>query len=166
MSESNPRTLESVLSTWRPPLRRRIGARKLLARLDVYYDFRWSEVIGHGRTAFTNGKDLAERIRDDCPEGMTPALLLTTREDVEEGHLRTNDATYVFVIHIGRYLEKAAAGVAVNYLGGELGVGGLAAMRRAKKKIRDARQLDEILEDTITGERLGRWADRKLAGRG
>ena len=110
---------------------------------------------------FTNGKDLAGRIRDDCPEGMTPALLLTTQDDVEEGHLRTDDSTYLFVIHIGRYLEKAAAGAAVNYLAGELGVGGLAAMRRAKKKIRGSRPLDEILDDTVTQERLGRWADRK-----
>ena len=161
MSESAPRTLDSVLSTWRPQLSKRTGARKLLAGLAVYYDFRWRVVIGHGKTTFTNGKDLAGRIRDDCPEGMTPALLLTTQDDVEEGHLRTDDSTYLFVIHIGRYLEKAAAGAAVNYLAGELGVGGLAAMRRAKKKIRDSRQLDEILEETVTVERLGRWVDRQ-----
>ena len=161
MSESAPRTLDSVLSTWRPQLSKRTGARKLLAGLAVYYDFRWRVVIGHGKTTFTNGKDLAGRIRDDCPEGMTPALLLTTQDDVEEGHLRTDDSTYLFVIHIGRYLEKAAAAAAVNYLAGEVGVGGLAAMRRAKKKIRDSRQLDEILEETVTVERLGRWVDQQ-----
>lgn len=161
MSEPSPRALDRVLSTWRPKLRSRTGARKLLAGLDVYYDFSWREVIGHGKTTFPNGKDLAERIRDDCPQGMTPGLLLTTRDDVEEGHLRTNDATYVFVIHIDRHLKQAAAGAAVNYLAGELGVGGIAAMHRAKKKIRDSGQLDDILEDWVTEERLGTWADRK-----
>ena len=110
---------------------------------------------------FLNGKDLAERIREDCPDAMTPFLLLTTRDDVEEGHLHTDDATYVFVIHIDRYLAKAAAGAAVNYLAGGLGVGGLAAMRRAKKRIPDFRQLDEILEETVTEKRLARWADRQ-----
>lgn len=161
MNETSTPTLNSVLTTWRPPLSRRTGARKLLAGLDVYYDFPWREVIGHGKTTFTYGKDLAERITEDCPEGMTPALLLTTRDDADEGHLRTSDGTYLFVIHIGRYLEKAGAGAAVNYLAGELGVGGLAAMRRAKKRISDPAQLDEILEDTVTEERLGRWVDRK-----
>ena len=161
MSESAPTTLDSVLRTWQPQLSRRTGARKLLAGLDVYHDFPWNCVIGHGKTTFTNGMDLAERIRDDCPEGMTPALLLTTRDDVEEGYLPTDDATHVFVIHIGRYLEKAAAGAAVNYLAGELGVSDLAAMRLARKKIPDSRQLEEILEDAVTEERLGQWADRK-----
>ena len=160
MSETAPRTLDSILSTWQPQLSRGAGASKLLAGLDVYYDFAWRVVIGHGKMTFTNGKDLAERIKDDCPEGMTPALLLTTRDDVEEGQLRTTDGTYLFVIHIGRYLAKAAAGAAVNYLAGELGVGGLAAMRRAKKKTRDPARLDEILEDAVTEERLGRWVDR------
>lgn len=161
MSESAPKTLDSVLSTWRPQLSRRTGAKKLLAGLDVYHDFPWNSVIGHGKTTFTNGMDLAQRIRDDCPEGMTPALLLTTRDDVEEGHLPTDDATRVFVINIDRYLEKAAAGAAVNYLAGGVGVSGLAAMRLARKKIRDSRQLDEFLEDAVTEERLGQWADRK-----
>ena len=91
---------------------------------------------------------------------MTPALLLTTRDDVEEGHLRTNDKTYLFVINIGKYLEKATTGAAVNYLAREIGVSGLVAMRRAEKKIHDSERLDEILEDALTEERLERWADR------
>lgn len=161
MSKTAPATLDNVLSSWQPQLSRGTGARKLLAGLEVYFDFAWKEVIGHGKMAFTNGKDLAERIRDDCPEGMTPVLLLTTRCDVEEGHLRTSDGTYLFVIHIGRYLENAAAGAAVNYLAGEISVAGLAAMRRAKKKTRDSSHLEDILEDAVAEERLGRWVDRQ-----
>ena len=78
MSEYEPQTLESILDTWSPQLRWRRGARKRLAGLDVYYDFRWREVVGHPRTMFRNGEDLADRIRDDCPEGKNPVLLLTT----------------------------------------------------------------------------------------
>lgn len=161
MSDNRHRTLEGVLSTWRPQLERRTGARKLLAGLDVYYDFSWRDVIGHGKTTFPNGKDLADRIKDACPKGMTAALLLTTRDDAEDGHLRTMDETFLFVIHIGKYLEKATAGAALNYLAGELGVSDLVAMRRAAKKIHGADRLDEVLEDALTEERLERWADRK-----
>ena len=56
MSDNQHRTLEGVLSTWRPQLERRTGARKLLAGLDVYFDFAWRDVIGHGKMTFVNGR--------------------------------------------------------------------------------------------------------------
>ena len=124
-------TLEDVVSTWRPRLQKRIGGRKLLWGLTVYHDFSWQPVIGHPRTAFPNGKDLAWQIRRDCRDGMTPVLLLTTRDDVEEGVLETSDASYIFVVRIIDYLRSAYAGAAANYLAGGIGAGALTAIRQA-----------------------------------
>lgn len=161
MSEYEPPTLKSILSTWEPQLRWRRGARKRLAALDVYYDFRWKEVVGHERTMFRNGEDLADRIREDCPKGKNPVLLLTTREDIEKGHLHTNDANYVFVTNIHEIRAEARGGAALNYLVGGLGAGSLDTMRRFREAVSDPRQLDEILELSITRKGLARWADRK-----
>ena len=161
MSEHEPPTLDSILDTWEPRLRWRRGARKLLAGLEVYHDFSWRQVIGHPKTMFRNGKDLAERIRDDCPEGKTPLLLLTTRDDVEKGHLRTDDANYVFVINIHKYRAEARRGAALNYLLGSFGAGSIDTMRRVSRAVSNPRQLDEILELSVTKKGLARWADRK-----
>ena len=98
MSDSAAKSLESVLSTWRPRLEER-PVRKLLEGLTLYHDFPWQEEIKHGKTVFKNCKDLAKQITKGCPGGMTPALLLTTRDDVDEGHHRTDDSTYLVVVN-------------------------------------------------------------------
>ena len=49
----------------------------------------------------------------------------------------------------------------MNYLASNLDLSDLATMNRAKQTIPDAGQLDQILENTITEDRLGRWVDRK-----
>ena len=164
MKEQELPTLDSIRNTWKPQLSWRRGAQTLFAGLDVYYDFPWSDVIGHTKAMFRNGKDLAARVKDGCPDGMTPRLLLTTRDDVEDGRLYTNDANYVFVIRIRKYLAEARGGAAANYLVGVFGVSSIDTMRRVREAVSNPSQLDDILELSVTEEALARWADRK-AGR-
>ena len=161
MSEHEPPTLDSILDAWEPQMMWRRGARKLLAGLDVYHDFPWRKVIGHEKTMFRNGKDLAERVRDGCPDGMTPRLLLTTQDDVEDGRLYTNDANYVFVIRIHKYLAEARGGAAANYLVSIFGVGSIDTTRRFREAVSNSREFDQILELSVTEEGLARWAGRK-----
>lgn len=158
---TSPLTLESILDTWEPQLSWRRGAQTLLAGLDVYYDFPWNEEVGHGKAMFRNGKDLATRVREGCPDDMIPRLLLTTREEVEDGHLYTNDGNYVFVVRIRKYLAEARRGAAANYLVGVFGVGSIDTMRRVREAVSSPSQLDEILELSVSEEGLARWADRR-----
>ena len=158
---ADAQTLQGILQEWHPPLRKRTGSPMRLAGLDVYYDFDWMDVIGHDRAAFRNGQDLAERVRDGCPDGETPCLLLTTKDDVEDELLYTNDANYVFVMRIHRYLSEARAGAAANYLVGKFGVGSIITARQIRKAISDPGQQDKILEQGVTREGLKRWAGRR-----
>ena len=161
MNEPDPPTLDSILDTWQPQLSWRRGAQTLLAGLDLYYDFPWRDVVGHEKAMFRHGKDLAARVIDGCPDGMVPRLLLTTRDDVEDGRLYTPDANYVFVIRIRKYLAEARGGAAANYLVGVFGVGSIDTIRRVREAVSNPDQLDEILELSVTEEGLARWALRK-----
>lgn len=163
MNEQDPPTLDSILDTWEPRLSWRRVAQTLLAGLDVYYDFPWCDVVGHGKAMFRNGKGLAARVKDGCPDGMNPRLLLTTRDDVEDGRLYTNDENYVFVIRIHKYLAEARGGAAVNYLVGVFGVGSIDTLHRIRNAVSNPRLMDEILEMSVTEEGLARWADRDPA---
>ena len=105
---------------WDVKLRVRTGGAVRLAGIRVYYEFRWLEHMPARRMQFRNGQCLAERVRKDCPKGKIPALLLTDRDDVEEG-ARTTASFYVVVLNRPRYLEQAEANAAVSYLGRTLG---------------------------------------------
>lgn len=164
MNDLHLPTLAGVRDTWKPRLRKRTGGRTLLLGLDVYYDFRWRAVMSHGRTAFRYGKDLARRIRRDCPDGMTPILLLTTKDDVEEGVLETSDSNNIFVVRILEYLEKADAGAAGNYFGRNIQANTLTAMGRATRKLPDSLNVASFMDRYANEATLTEWVRRK-AGR-
>jgi hypothetical protein len=105
---------------WDLPLHFRRGGRVRLAGLPVYFDFTWLDLMHDRRMQFQNGQCLARRVREDCPEGKIPALLLTGRTDVEEG-ARITASFYVVVLKLPRYLEQAEADAAVSYLANALG---------------------------------------------
>jgi Domain of unknown function (DUF4263) len=105
---------------WDVRLHYRRGGGVRLAGIHVYYEFRWVEYMPDRRMQFRNGQCLAERVLDDCPEGKLPALLLTNRDEVEEG-ARVTASFYVVVLNLPRYLEQAEANAAVSYLAGALG---------------------------------------------
>ena len=160
MKQEKYGTLENIKANWRPRLREKTGAPTLLGGLDVYYDFDWHSVIGHNRAAFRKGKNLAQEVKDGCPSEKTPCLLLTIREDVEKGPLLTDDDNYVVVTQIQEYRRYTSANSALSYFAGKSGLNTVTAARRARKRVADDHELDEILASTITAERLIRWGTR------
>ena len=78
-------------------------------------------------------------------------------EELDEGHIHTDDTNYVFVIHIKRYLEKASAGPAMAYLANRLGLGGVAV---ASQLIPNAQELDDLLDLNLNKSTFIRWMDR------
>lgn len=105
---------------WDVKLHSRRGGAVRLAGIRVYYEFRWLEHMPDRRMQFRNGQCLAQRVLKDSPEGKIPALLLTDRDDVEEG-ARITASFYVVVLNLPRYLEQAEANAAVSYLARALG---------------------------------------------
>jgi hypothetical protein len=105
---------------WDVPLYHRVGAEERLCGIDVFYEFSWRDQFPDERTQFKNGKSLAKFVQEKCPAGKTPALLLTLRDDVNQG-LRQTDRFSVFVVNLAEY--RAAEGdAAVSYLANHLGV--------------------------------------------
>lgn len=155
------KTLEDILEEWRPRLRMRIGSPTRLTGLRVYYDFKWKTVFRHNRRTFRHGQDLAKTVRNGCPAGKTPCLLLTTNDDMEDGPLYTNDNNYVFVMRIHRYLTEARTGAAANYLLTKFGVGNMVTARQIRIAASDPHQQDAILEVLANREGLTRWTKRK-----
>src|SRR4249919_1665571 len=92
---------------WDSPLKHRVGAATRLDSIDVYYDFDWNVYFSDGRAQFRNGQCLAQNIRARCPEGKTPALLLTDQDDADQGY-RETPHHLVFVLNLPRYLATYA----------------------------------------------------------
>lgn len=84
---------------------------------------------------------------------------------MEDGPLYTNDDNYVFVMRIHRYLAKARAGAAANYLLTNFGVSNMVTARQIRKAASDPRQQDEILEVLANRKGLTRWTSREPATR-
>lgn len=105
--------------TWDEKLYHRQGGETRLAGVDVYYEFKWREVFPNGRSQFKNGQCLAELVRDLCPPGKKPALLLTLR-DVKQG-FRHTPKFLVFVVNVPEY-RSTTGDAARSYIAGHLGV--------------------------------------------
>ncbi len=99
---------------WDRPLAHRQGSPHRLDGIDVYYDFDWFEFFPDARAQFRNGRCMALLVRDDCPDGKTPALLLTTRDEVKEAPIET-ETHYVVVLNLPRYLSLATGDAAASY---------------------------------------------------
>ncbi len=99
-------------------------------------------------------------MKDGCPAGKKPVLLLTVQDDVDEGPLLTEDKHYIVVTQIQRYQEYKPTKRALGYFADDSGLNAVTAARRALKRVTDDHQLDEVLATSITTERLVRWAER------
>lgn len=141
---------------WKPPLRFKRGAPQRLRGIAVFYDFRWSDYFSDNRVQFQNGKRLAAHVIDDCPSGLRPALLLTERDDVEEGAVST-ERYYVMVVNFPRYLESAEADAAAAYLAQRLGSGLTRAKRFSEISDADSRELAGWLGGRLDAEVLAHW---------
>jgi hypothetical protein len=105
---------------WDVPLEHRKGAEERLCGIDVFHEFGWLDVFPDERTQFKNGKALAKFVKNKCPPGKTPALLLTLREDVKQGFEQTENFA-VFVVNIGEY-RTSEGDAALSYLANHLDV--------------------------------------------
>jgi hypothetical protein len=115
--------MSTAIDDWDPPLKKRRGSAIRLCGLDVYYDFDWLTLFPDRRAQFKHGQALAQRVRSECPEGKRPALLLTTRDDVDERPIEA-ESDYIVVVNLPRYLAEATADAAVSYWAREVGLGG------------------------------------------
>src|SRR5688500_2264067 len=91
--------LSSMLSSLRPaveltadlawplPLDSRLGGWDRLGGIRVFHDFVWRACFPDERCQFRNGRALARMLKQASPPGKEPALLLTRRRDVTEGHV-------------------------------------------------------------------------------
>jgi hypothetical protein len=139
---------------WERPLEHRRGSPTRLDGIDVYYDFAWGEHFPDRRAQFRNGQCLAQRVREECPDGKTPALLLTDLENAREGCVET--ATHsVFVLNLPRY-KQTEPDASLAYFGQRFG------------SITKLGPLDELAARTEAGaavlaaelslERIAEWA--------
>jgi len=109
------------LQSWDPPLKTLRGSPTRLNGVRIYYDFGWRDVFSSRRRQFPGGQSLTRLVKDDCREGLTPALLLTGRDDVDEDAFET-DSEYVVVVNVRQYL-KAKPDTAASYYAQSLGSG-------------------------------------------
>jgi len=156
---------------WPRPLSHRPGAAERLDGLDVYYDFEWLNHFTDGRAQFRNGQALARFVRRTCPDGKTPALLLTTDEAAEEGFHET-PSHRVCVLHLPSY-RQAEANPFLAYLGAKLGEGITRMGPLGPDVAERAAAGAAVLEGPIDLARITAWAEedperlgqlRELAG--
>lgn len=141
---------------WDRPVRWRRGAPRRLCGILVFYDFRWLDVFPDRRAHFKHGQRLAEGVKERCPEGLEPALLLTRRGDVAQG-LRTTPTYFLYVLNIDEWLS-AEDDFPLAYLATHLAVEPEHLGRYADLSlIGDPADLAEFFEKQLTVERVADW---------
>ena len=139
---------------WEPELCYRRGAPTNLDDVHVFYDFDWLDVFPDNRTQFRNGKCLAQHVREECPEGKTPALLLTTQDRAEQS--LTTDAFHVVIVNIHTYLELADADAALSYFASRSGTG-IAGFDQLRRLVTAPEDVKAFLELKLTPELIRGW---------
>jgi hypothetical protein len=147
---------------WDRPLQHRRGSPNRLVGIDIYYDFVWSEVFPNGRAQFRNGKSLARLVGRECPEGKQPAILLTTRDDVEERPIET-DSEFVVVLNLRRYLQNASADAAASYYAQAIG-SGITRIAQLHEFASQTDVITAVVEHGLELEHIGAWAARRVDG--
>lgn len=99
---------------WDAHLSSRYGGMVNMCGIKIFHDFVWADVFHHERAQFRNGKCLAKLVRNSCPDGKQPALLLTRRKDVGQGK-RNSEQYCVTIVNIDEYLKKASGDAATTY---------------------------------------------------
>lgn len=142
---------------WEPELRYRRGAPTNLDYVHVFHDFDWLDVFPDNRAQFRNGKCLAQHVRDECPEGKTPALLLTDQDRPEQS--LTTDAFHIVIVNIHKYLELADADAALSYFASRSGTG-IAGFDQLRQLVTDPEDVKAFLELKLTPELIGEWIEK------
>jgi hypothetical protein len=145
-----------VVKWWDESLRYRHGGERL-AGLDVFYDFVWPRVFGHGRTTFPYGQSLARLVKRESPKGLKPTLLLTNRDDVDDDPIETGDSRFVVVVRIQDYLAQATPDPAQSYFGAGIGPR-LAAAKELRELATRADVVKAVVKFGLTIEDIQSWA--------
>jgi hypothetical protein len=142
---------------WELTLRHRAGSAVHLDGIDVYYDFDWPRVVGHDRSQFVNGQCLARVARAHCPEGKTPALVLTT-QDVQP-HPHETDSHFFFIVNMPEAISaagNAAETLYARYLESEI---------TKYAQIKELASNPEMIEAVLSVERVADWLREDAARR-
>lgn len=158
MAGSLAEQMREVLE-WDETLLYRRGAPQRLRGIGVFYDLDWRAHFPDGRAQFQGGQCLADQVIEDCPEGKRPALLLTARDDVDEGARVTAD-WYVVVINLPRYIAHAGdAGTATAYMARRLGGGITRAKSLSELGNAEMAEAAAWLDQNLDADALTRWAN-------
>lgn len=134
----------------------RRGAPQRLCGILVFYDFAWLDVFPDRRTHFRHGQRLAEGVKERCPEGLEPALLLTRRTDVTQG-LRTTPTYFLYVLNIDEWLS-AEDDFSLAYLATHLAVEPEDLGRYADLSlIGDPAEVAKVLNNQLTVDQVAEW---------
>ena len=145
-----------VVAWWDEPLHHLRGGERL-AGLDVFFDFRWEDVFGHGRATFPGGQSLARLIRTECSPDMIPTLLLTNRAEANDEPLETPDSRWVVIVRIQDYLQEATPDPARSYYGVRIGPR-LAAAKELRALATRADVIRAVVEFGLTIDDIEFWA--------
>lgn len=141
---------------WGRPVWWRRGAPRRLCGILVFHDFQWLDIFPDQRTHFKHGQRLAEGVRDRCPEGLEPALLLTRRTDVEQGLVAT-PTYFLYVLNIDEWLA-AEDDFSLAYLASHLAVEPQDLSRYADLSlIGDPTDVSRFFEQQLTVDRVAEW---------
>jgi hypothetical protein len=144
-----------VVAWWSEPLSTfRAGDR--LAGLRVYYDFSWSTIFGHTMRQFPHGQSLASLVKRDCPKHLTPVLLLTKRDQIDEPWVETDDGKLVVVVPVKDYLAHSEPDPAATYYAKRYGPG-LTAAKDAEFLAQQAAVVRAVVEKGLTIDDIKLW---------
>lgn len=142
---------------WPKPLSHRYGAGTRLEGINLFYDFPWLDQFPDNRAQFQNGQCLAHQVREDCPEGKTPALLLTTRRDAEEECFES-ERFFVMVINLPAYRKLASANAAVSYLARKFGGGITKIGQLTELADLSPAEIEDFVHEQMSAKRIRAWA--------
>jgi hypothetical protein len=128
---------------WDVPVSYRRGSPARLAGIDLYYDFPWLDHFNDARAQFKHGLCLARLVQRSCPSGLTPALLLTASDSVEERIIQT-DSHFVLVVDLPRYRSQATGNAAESYYADRLGIQALATRPDVVNAVLTQLSIDDI----------------------
>lgn len=149
-----------MLSEWTPRLTERFGSPKRLAGIQIFHDFRWTEVFGHERGQFRNGQYLAELVKEKCPPHLRPALLLTIRDDVQESGFEDDRGFYVVVVRIRQYLQMASGNAATTYFAMQLPTNIISAQSLDWSRL-TSQQIQGLLDEHLDVNQLSNWLNTR-----
>lgn len=140
---------------WNRHLNYKRGGLYKLEYIPVYYDFDWYNVFLHNKAMFPGGMSLARLVKNECPNGKTPCLLLTDQFNIHPHRIET-EVDFFFVVPIQDYLSKVTAGadLAASYCAG------LSGTPLTQLSALSESDLGKLLDEQLTPEALASWLER------